>query len=52
LGVDLAAAVDRTALAEVADVVPVREGFEVALKPGVELRALEQALWPILPLAP
>ena len=51
LGDDLASAVDRAALAEVADVVPVRKGYEVALKPGVELRALEQVLRPILPMA-
>jgi hypothetical protein len=49
LGDDLASAVDRAALAEAADVAPVRDGYEVALKAGVDLRALEQALWPILP---
>jgi hypothetical protein len=52
LGDDLAAAVDLAALAEAADVARVREGYEVALKPGVDLRALEQALWPILPTGP
>ena len=51
LGDDLASAVDRAALAEVADVAPVRKGYEVALKPGMEVRALEQVLRPILPMA-
>ena len=51
LGDDLASAVDWAALVDVADVVPVRKGYEVTLKPGVDLRALEQALWPILPMA-
>jgi hypothetical protein len=49
LGDDLAAAVDWAALAEAAEVTPVRAGYEVALRPGVDLRALEQVLWPILP---
>jgi hypothetical protein len=49
LGEALASRVDHAALADVAEVAPVRKGCEVVLKRGLEMQALELALLPILP---